>query len=102
MLVWSGNSHLSERSGLGPGGRVFKPMGLQFRELTGIDPFTIDQTVTVDFDGTGERGRRWIERFGRDLERFPLETAGLLLEALGIDASEDAWVFSLDNELSGS
>jgi hypothetical protein len=100
LLVWSGNSHLSERSGLGPGGQVFKPMGVQFRDLTGIDPFTIDQTVTVDFDGTGERGRMWIERFSRDLETFPLHTAGALVEELGIDASEDAWVFSLENELS--
>lgn len=46
MLVWCGNSHASKHSG-----GEWVPMGWNFRELSGIDPFVIDQIVTVSFDG---------------------------------------------------
>lgn len=102
LLVWCGNSHLSEEGGPGPHGARFEPMGAQLRALTGIDPFTIDQIVTVDFEGDGRRGRTWLERFGAELERFPLHTAGVLAGELDAsdDVSEDALVFSLDNALT--
>jgi hypothetical protein len=46
LLVWSGNSHATkEATG------EWVPMGHHFTELSGTDPFVIDQTVTVDFTG---------------------------------------------------
>jgi hypothetical protein len=44
MLVWCGNSHASKHTG-----SEWVPMGWHFREMSSIDPFVIDQTVTVDF-----------------------------------------------------
>ena len=44
MLVWCGNSHASKHEG-----GEWVPMGWHFREMSSIDPFVIDQTVTVDF-----------------------------------------------------
>jgi hypothetical protein len=51
MLVWCGNSHASKHEG-----GEWVPMGWHFRELSSIDPFVIDQTVTVDF---GDGPRPW-------------------------------------------
>jgi hypothetical protein len=46
MLVWCGNSHASKHTG-----DEWVPMGWHFREMSSIDPFVIDQTVTVAWDG---------------------------------------------------
>jgi hypothetical protein len=46
MLVWCGNSHASKHTG-----SEWVPMGWHFREMSSIDPFVIDQTVTVAWDG---------------------------------------------------
>ena len=32
------------------------PMGWHFRDMSGVDPFVIDQNVTVDFGGDLSRG----------------------------------------------
>ena len=44
LLVWCGNNHLlkAEIEEL-----QWSPMGFRFRQLSQVDPFTIDQTVTV-------------------------------------------------------
>ncbi|MDR3033515.1 MAG: hypothetical protein LBV78_10480, partial [Kitasatospora sp.] len=42
LLVWSGNSHASKETS-----DEWVPMGHHFAALSGIDPFVIDQTVTV-------------------------------------------------------
>ena len=34
------------------------PIGWHFRALSGTDPFVIDQTVTVTFEGKPSRGSR--------------------------------------------
>jgi hypothetical protein len=46
MLVWCGNGHATKEKV-----QDWVPMGWHFRELSSIDPFVIDQTVTVAFRG---------------------------------------------------
>ena len=75
LLVWCGNSHLSKEQV-----DRWRPMGSRFWELSGIEPFSIDQAVTVEFDPatTGAWHRLGLE------ETRPLEalggTAGFLVE----------------------
>lgn len=92
LLVWCGNSHHEKR----PAPSGWSPMGMFFRELTGIDFFAIDQTWTVFGDPTLGEGLR------ADLE--PLGgTAGLLREELPPpfdEQSADAILFSVDNTLT--
>lgn len=49
LLVWCGNSHLSKVPGMIPDGE-WLPMAYVFWKLSGIEPFSIDQTVTVEFE----------------------------------------------------
>ncbi|HTQ90912.1 MAG TPA: hypothetical protein VMK84_15625, partial [Streptosporangiaceae bacterium] len=51
MLVWCGNGHASKHGTATPGDDEWVPMGWHFREMSSIDPFVIDQTVTVAWDG---------------------------------------------------
>jgi hypothetical protein len=44
LLVWCGWGHLYKE---GLSGSDFRPMASRFWELSGIEPFSIDQTVTV-------------------------------------------------------
>jgi hypothetical protein len=48
LLVWCGNGHASRKA---EGGWV--PMGCHFTAMSGVQPFVIDQTLTVDFPGDG-------------------------------------------------
>ena len=41
VIVWAGRSHVSEETGEVPGGAILEPMAYQFKELTGIDPFSV-------------------------------------------------------------
>jgi len=52
LLVWCGNGHAGKEA-IGE----WVPMGWHFRALSGTDPFVIDQTVTVTFQG---RPQRWV------------------------------------------
>src|SRR5215510_7209701 len=45
VLVWSGNNHAAKQPG-----EDWVPMGCHFPGLSGIDPFVIDQIVTVEFE----------------------------------------------------
>jgi hypothetical protein len=100
LLVWCGNGHLRKRST--PEG--WEPMGSQLRGLCGVEPFCIDQTVTVRFrPGHRPVAARWQRRFGSTLRRLR-GTAGFLAEEApagwppGHDA--DAYLLSVDNALS--
>ena len=53
LLVWSGNSHACQEAG-----DEWVPMGHHFRALSDIDPFVIDQTVTVAWPG---QSRPWAQ-----------------------------------------
>jgi hypothetical protein len=48
LLVWCGNAHASKQPI-----DEWIPMGYHFSVLSGIEPFVIDQTVTIDFTGAG-------------------------------------------------
>jgi hypothetical protein len=96
MLVWCGNSHLAKKPGQG-----WTPMGYQFRDQSGIDPFVIDQTRTVKFNNDLFHVRlMW--KFGGELKKRG-GTAGFLSEEvpaiLGQDNSVDAILLSTQNEL---
>jgi hypothetical protein len=104
LLVWCGNSH--HRKALvpmtGPASRTgeWTPMGWWFVRLTGIEPFVIDQTVTVSGPPSSPYWARQIDRYRSALEAAG-GTAGLLLEAeeAGQHAA-DAVLLSLDNEMT--
>jgi hypothetical protein len=68
LLVWCGNSHAS-KSIVGD----WTPMGWHFRAMSGINPFVIDQNVTVTFDGQPSSGcsRCW----QNSVRRWPPTTA---------------------------
>jgi hypothetical protein len=96
MLVWCGNSHHAKKPGQG-----WTPMGYQFREQSGIDPFVIDQARTVKFNNDLFLVRlMW--KFGGELKKRG-GTAGFLSEEapsiLGHDDSVDAMLLSTQNEL---
>jgi len=74
VLVWCGNNHHCKR--------IFGdwvPMGYQFERLSSIEPFVIDQTITVKFDA-----QEWayaaglVAQFERDLAAYD-GTAGVLV-----------------------
>jgi hypothetical protein len=68
LLVWCGIGHLWKE----PPRREWIPMACRFWEMTDIEPFSIDQTVTVEFDP--DVASAW-HRLGREQTRR--------LEALG-------------------
>ncbi|MGH3162429.1 MAG: hypothetical protein ACRDPF_34380 [Streptosporangiaceae bacterium] len=74
LLVWCGNSHASKMEH-----EEWIPMGWHFRDMSGVDPFVIDQDVTVDF---GREPQPWVR------------------ELLAGWAGVDALVVSTDNEMT--
>jgi hypothetical protein len=93
MMVWAGNLHHSKVRFM-----AYQPMGWHFASKSGVDPFVIDQTVTVDFAG---RGRSMILDWARRtlLERGG--NAGFIWEdgLPRLSPGCDAWLLSLDNAL---
>ena len=78
-------------------------MGAQFWKVSGIEPFSIDQTLTVSAKERGlSRGLQLLDRFQKHLKATPGETMGFLRE----DWPEgryrqgvDAFIISLHNRL---
>jgi hypothetical protein len=105
MLVWCGNSHASKHEPSGCDDDEWIPMGWNFRELSGIDPFVIDQTVTVNFSGRPPGHARELLEFLADTLADLGGTAGILRAQapppLDQRAGVDALVVSTDNELTG-
>lgn len=65
VLVWCGNHHLAKnRSG------DWLPMGQRLQLLSRAEPFSIDQTLSVDFARPGVRpvGASWAEAFADTLD----------------------------------
>jgi hypothetical protein len=104
LLVWCGHSHQRKTPQRYPGlqGGTWIRLGERLRDESGIDPFVIDQSVTVKY--------WWWRRPARDKKPFAAElrrlggTAGFLREEdpeerWRTDASADAWVLSLENSL---
>jgi len=99
LLVWSGNGHaIKEARG------AWVPMGHHFTGLSGIDPFVIDQAVTVAWQG---RTQPWLQDLFADLHPTLASyggTAGILREQapppLDCFRGVDAVIVSTDNALT--
>ncbi len=76
-------------------------MASQFWHISGIEPFSIDQTFTIAPEGPADaRAQPWIEEFGEQLKTIPSGTMGFLREdwKQGTHrAGVDALVISLHN-----
>ncbi len=105
MLVWCGNGHASKHGPSGGDEDEWIPMGWNFREMSGIDPFVIDQIVTVEFSGRPQEWRQQlVESLADTLARLG-GTAGILQSQapppLDVYTNVDALVVSTDNALTG-
>lgn len=78
-------------------------MGLRFRELTGFDPFAVDQTVSVDFGRGPAYGTSWAEAYCSEIEAYG-GSVGFLADEVPVgwkyQNGADAFVVSVDNDLS--
>lgn len=98
LLVWCGDHHLAkERIG------DWRSMGSWLGELCGVEPFAIDQTLTVYFDDNRRRlAGAWSTAFASELDRHG-GTAGFLTEDApnGWPAPDlaDAFLLSTDNDM---
>lgn len=107
LLVWCGNSHHakmiipSQPDDAEVGEWI--SMGYQFKALSGIDPFVIDQIRTVHFPDFARRGmQEWLNEVTPQLSSFG-GTAGFLAEeapaCFHTSGAEDAYIVSLENEM---
>jgi hypothetical protein len=99
LLVWCGNGHASKEM------HEWVPMGWHFRAMSGTDPFVIDQTVTVVFEG---HPHPWVQPLLASLgETLAAQggSAGILREQasppLNGRTDVDAVVVSTQNTLTG-
>jgi hypothetical protein len=98
LLVWCGNGHLTKHVV-----REWRPMGLRFAELSGIEPFAIDQTRSVEFGDRVPDAAPWVSAYADVLARL-----GGVVGFLAEDAPDgwfapqtaDAFVISADNRMS--
>jgi hypothetical protein len=106
LLIWCGNSHHAKTPRDG-----WIPMGYRFQQHSQIDPFVIDQTISVKFDPNNQFHnqffeKEWILPFAKDLanyggaagfltENVPEPFVCLRVEDLGVDAV----LLSTQNEL---
>jgi hypothetical protein len=99
MLVWCGNSHASKVEH-----EEWVPMGWHFRAMSGVDPFVIDQDVTVAFHGEPQPWVRELLASLSDVLAAHGGTAGILRDQapppLDGWAGVDALVVSTDNALT--
>jgi hypothetical protein len=105
MLVWCGNSHASKHEPSSCDDDEWIPMGWNFREMSGLDPFVIDQTVTVNFSGRPPGHAQELLEFLAGTLADLGGTAGILRAQapppLDQRTGVDALVVSTDNELTG-
>jgi hypothetical protein len=99
LLVWSGNSHASKQAS-----GEWVPMGHHFPALSGIDPFVIDQTVTVAWPGQSQPwAQDLLAAIQQTLARYG-GSAGILREQAPAPldgwTGVDALVVSTDNTLT--
>jgi hypothetical protein len=102
MLVWYGNNHHSKSAEDG-----WLPMGYQFQRHSGMDPFVVDQTLTVKFDPTDDFVEtELIPPFSEEMAKHG-GTPGFLVEEMpasfarfGFEGLEDdAILISTQNDL---
>ena len=99
LLVWCGNSHASTAEH-----EEWIPMGWHFHDMSGVDPFVIDQNVTVDF---GRGPQPWVRELLASLSDTLAAhggTAGILRDQAPPPLADwvgiDALVVSTDNEMT--
>ncbi len=94
MLVWATNLHHSKIRFM-----AYQPTGWRFRNLTGVDPFVVDQTVTVTYveRRAANPVLSWAEG---ELRRRKGDAGYIWREGLPrLSPGSDAWLLSLDNRL---
>lgn len=94
MLVWAANLHHAKVRFM-----AYQPTGWRFRTRTGVDPFVIDQTVTVAF--VERRAVSPVLRWAQaELRRRGGEAGFIWHEGLPrLSPGSDAWMLSLDNRM---
>jgi hypothetical protein len=96
MMVWCGNGHLyKEASG------EWCPMGVHFKQLSDLDPFCIDQTLSVQFDPNHiPAAHKLLEQVAAEVARLG-GTAGCLSSDVPalypVPPGVDAIILSTDN-----
>jgi hypothetical protein len=112
VLTWCGGGHLFRRPYRRPYDvssgersdepRIWIPMGSLVADYCGVEPFAIDQTITVAYGG---REPRWLERYADALQSRG-GTAGFLAADVPKDVVRafpgqvaDAYLLSIDNAL---
>jgi len=102
MFVWVGNSHLAKVPLETPSG-PYPQMACRLWEITNVEPFCIDQTVTVDWKHLTDKNSQRVSPFDYAL-RSHAGTAGFLRhEAPAAFCNRDyadAFVLSLDNMMT--
>jgi hypothetical protein len=94
LLVWATNLHHSKVRFM-----AYQPTGWRFRNQTGVDPFVLDQTVTVTFveRRTASPVLTWAQG---ELRRREGNAGYIWHDGLPrLSAGSDAWLLSLDNRL---
>lgn len=97
LLVWCGNGHLYKEPMFD---WDWRPMGHHFWEMSGVEPFAIDQTVTVEFE-PGQSGA-WYRLAAAHADALEAlgGTAGVLVKDAPIAPSfVDAVLLSTENAL---
>src|SRR5262252_3339807 len=94
MLVWATNLHHSKVRYM-----AYQPTGWRFRSTTGVDPFVIDQTVTVTF--VERRAANPVLSWAQtELRRRDGDAGYIWRQGLPrLSAGSDAWLLSTDNRL---
>jgi hypothetical protein len=103
LLVWCGHSHQRKTPQPYHSGGTWIRFGQRVREITGIDPFVIDQSVTVEYRRGSSPRVADVDHF-RDALQGLGGTAGFLREEDPAarwrnDLSADAFVLSLHNSM---
>lgn len=98
LLVWCGNGHHSKEVV-----QDWKPMGYQFQQMSGMNPFVIDQIRTVKFDFGGDAfATEFAIEHAEELNKHG-GTAGFLEEetpsVFPQDNIVDAFLLSTQNEM---
>jgi hypothetical protein len=99
LLVWAGGDHARKEPAHG-----WVTMGCQFPALSGIEPFVIDQTVSIDFTGQSKPwAQELLTTLGETLDAFG-GTAGILRDQAPPPLNDwpgvDAVIVSTDNQIT--
>ena len=98
LFVWCGNGHLTKHE-VGE----HRPMAFRLTELSGINPFSIDQTQGVLFEeGRRPYAARWVDAYSGEMTARG-GAAGFLAEDAPTGwahAGADAYVLLLENRLN--